>query len=135
MHWTARLEGLAIQYVRKTLSVEETEQTPPVRQYSLCIIKLLRSVDLRQWISVHIRRGDFAHWCYQVPVDDCFAPMSAFVRRVDEVKQEISQRKGIHVNHVIVTSDEKNATWWQVILNQGWYRVDSSDTVEQYGTW
>ncbi|KJA28528.1 hypothetical protein HYPSUDRAFT_128961, partial [Hypholoma sublateritium FD-334 SS-4] len=116
MHWTARVEDLAIQYVRKALGVGETEQTPP-------------------YISVHIRHGDFSDWCHEVPIDDCFAPMAAIVRRVNEVKQEILERKKIHVKHVILTSDEKNATWWQAVLDQGWYRVNSSETVEQYGTW
>lgn len=61
--------------------------------------------------------------------------MAAIVRRVDEVKQEILERKGIHIKHVILTSDEKNTTWWHAVSNQGWYRVNSSETVEQYGTW
>jgi len=39
------------------------------------------------------------------------------------------------VNHVIMTSDEKNATWWGEVMSEGWYRIDHSKTVEQYGAW
>jgi hypothetical protein len=31
IHWTPRLENLADQYVRKTLGVEDSSRTPPVR--------------------------------------------------------------------------------------------------------
>ena len=31
MHWTPRLENLAYQYVRKSLGVEDSSKTPPVR--------------------------------------------------------------------------------------------------------
>jgi len=66
---------------------------------------------------------------------DCFAPISVIARRVQEVKQELWERKGLVVNHVIITSDEKNATWWDDINAQGWFRVDHSETVEIYGAW
>jgi len=39
------------------------------------------------------------------------------------------------VNHVIMTSDEKNATWWEDVVAQGWFQVDHSKTVEIYGAW
>jgi hypothetical protein len=116
MHWTPRLENLADQYVRKTLGVEDSSRTPP-------------------WIAIHIRHGDFANWCGTVPLHDCFAPISVIARRVEEVKQELLERKGLVVNHVIVTSDEKNATWWDDVVTQGWFRVDHSETVEIYGAW
>jgi len=116
MHWNPQLENLADQYVRKTLGVEDSSRTP-------------------HWIAIHIRHGDFANWCGTVPVPECFAPISVIARRVEEVKQELLERKGLVVNHVILTSDEKNATWWDDVAAQGWYRVDHSKTVEIYGAW
>jgi len=56
-------------------------------------------------------------------------------RRVDEVKAEIKQRKGITVNHVIMTSDDKNATWWEEVRAQNWYSIDHSKTKETLGVW
>ena len=70
-----------------------------------------------------------------MPVHDCFAPISVIARRVEEVKQELLERKGLVVNHVIMTSDEKNATFWDDVVAQGWFRVDHSETVEIYGAW
>ena len=35
MHWTPRLEGLADQYVRQSLGVEDSSETPPVRDVAL----------------------------------------------------------------------------------------------------
>lgn len=68
-------------------------------------------------------------------MDECFAPIAVIGRRVNEVKQEILEQKGIAVKHVIMTSDEKNPAWWQAVLREGWYRVDSSETVERHGAW
>jgi len=116
MRWTHRLENLADQYVRQTLGVEDSYMTPP-------------------WITIHIRHTDFADWCGTVPIPDCYAPIPVIARRVEEVKQELLTRKGLAVNHVIVTSDEKNATWWDDIGAQGWYRVDHSKTAEIHGPW
>lgn len=70
-----------------------------------------------------------------VPVEDCFAPLSVIARRVEEVKQEILERKGIVVDRVVMTSDERNATWWEGVTAQGWYGLDHSQTVELYGGW
>ena len=56
-------------------------------------------------------------------------------RRVEEVKQELLERKRMIVNHVIMTSDEKNETWWGAVEDEGWLRIDHSKTVERYGAW
>jgi hypothetical protein len=55
---------------------------------------------------------------------------------VEEVKQELVQRKGLHVNHVIMTSDEIDPAWWREVEKQGWLRVDHSVTTEEEnGAW
>jgi len=68
-------------------------------------------------------------------VADCFASISVIKRRVEEVKQELLERKGMVVNHVIMTSDERNETWWEGVKAEGWYAIDHSKTVELYGAW
>jgi hypothetical protein len=133
MRWTPRLENLADQYVRQSLGVEDSSKTPPVRDVTFVWERILIVPD--QWIAIHIRHNDFADWCGTVPVLDCFSPISVIARRVEEVKQELLARKGLIVNHVIMTSDEKNATWWDDVVAQGWFRVDHSKTVEIYGAW
>jgi len=39
------------------------------------------------------------------------------------------------VNHVVVTSDERNATWWREVAQLGWFAPDHSETKEKYGEW
>ncbi|KAF8913143.1 hypothetical protein CPB84DRAFT_1812062 [Gymnopilus junonius] len=116
MHWTPRLVSLAEEYLRRAFGTQANDETPP-------------------WIAIHIRHGDFKDWCGSVPIEDCFAPLSVIARRVQEVKQEILDRKGIVVDHVVMTSDERNPTWWKDVTAQGWYGLDHSQTVELYGGW
>jgi hypothetical protein len=68
-------------------------------------------------------------------VEDCFAPLSVIARRVQEVQDELLERKGIVVNHVIMTSDEPNSTWWEDVASHGWLALDHSNTEELYGGW
>jgi hypothetical protein len=68
-------------------------------------------------------------------VDECFAPLSAIARRVDEVKAAVLQQKGLVVERVIITSDEKNNTWWEGVEPYGWHRMDHSNTAAEYGAW
>lgn len=72
-----------------------------------------------------MRHYDFASWCGDVPLDQCFAPLPVIARRVKEVQDELLINKGIRVNNVVMTSDEKNETWWkEVTENFGWKRLD-----------
>jgi hypothetical protein len=135
MHWNPWLENLTDSYVRRALGTPDNEATPPVSSLRFTVL-IIHSNDLRpQWIGIHIRHGDFKDWCGIVPVADCFAPISVIKRRVEEVKRELLERKGMVVNHVIMTSDERNATWWETVTAEGWYAIDHSKTVELYGSW
>ncbi|KAJ7492383.1 hypothetical protein FB451DRAFT_530310 [Mycena latifolia] len=117
MRWTPELEQLGDDCVRRTLGVEGDEPTPP-------------------FISVHMRHGDFKGWCAKgFSPDECFAPLSAVARRVDEVHAEILERKGIDVKHIIVTSDEKNSTWWDQVAELGWRSPHHPKTQDRYGGW
>jgi hypothetical protein len=88
-----------------------------------------------QYIGIHVRRKDFANWCGGVPVEDCFANITVIARRVREVKDELLSRKGLNVEHVIMTSDETDPQWWADVAAQGWLQVDHSMTVQMYGRW
>ncbi|TFK77388.1 hypothetical protein BDN72DRAFT_910534, partial [Pluteus cervinus] len=116
MYFTPRLLALADEYVRRAMGVSGGEATPP-------------------FVSVHIRHADFSTYCGELPKDDCFAPISVIARRVREVQDEMWEKKGIQINHVMVTSDERNETWWQEIYAQGWLSPDHSRTKELYGEW
>ncbi|KAJ7648342.1 hypothetical protein DFH06DRAFT_1095762 [Mycena polygramma] len=115
LRWNPRVEDLAQQYVRRAFGLTAADAIPP-------------------YITIHVRHGDFKDWCRR-PVDECFAPLSAFARRVEEVKAELLQTKGIAVQHVVMTSDEKDRAWWNVVAQYGWVGVDHSTTVEKHGMW
>ncbi|KAJ7821378.1 hypothetical protein B0H14DRAFT_3875937 [Mycena olivaceomarginata] len=115
LHWNPRIEGLSRDYIGQALGLPAGAAIPP-------------------YIAIHVRRGDFKDWCHR-PVDECFAPLSAFARRVDEVKEELARVKGIAVEHVILTSDEKDEGWWAEAVAYGWHRIDHSTTVATYGAW
>ncbi|KAJ6547863.1 hypothetical protein B0H10DRAFT_2170100 [Mycena sp. CBHHK59/15] len=67
------------------------------------------------YISVHVRHGDFKQHC--------------------QVRAELLANKGIAVDKVIMTSDERNGTWWEAVAAQGWVRPDHAQTVARHGLW
>jgi hypothetical protein len=118
----------------RRLSLRRTNQP---RLYARPLFHGLLSFNnpLLQYIAVHVRHGDFGGWCGDVPVKDCFAPLSVIARRVDEVQEELWTTKRIVVDRVIVTSDEQDPTWWDAVSELGWVRPDHSRTVEWHGEW
>ncbi|KAJ7142920.1 hypothetical protein C8R44DRAFT_726217 [Mycena epipterygia] len=111
IHFTSEIQEIAASYTRRILTVEPHEPIPP-------------------YIAVHVRQGDFGIWCNigGVTVEQCFAPLDAFVRRVEEVREEIANRTGI-------TSDEESSVWWNSMYELGWFSPDHSNTVEHHGPW
>jgi len=106
----------------------------PSCEWLLYLVEGSRS-DIQKYIGIHVRHRDFRNWCGQVPVDDCFASIAVLARRVEEIKIELRESRGITVEHVIMTSDEKDESWWEQVAKQGWYIIDHSGTVERYGAW
>ncbi|KAK7051883.1 hypothetical protein R3P38DRAFT_1630687 [Favolaschia claudopus] len=115
LHWNPRIEALSRDYLRQTFDLRENEDIPP-------------------YIAVHVRHGDFGTWCTR-PREECFAPLSTYARRVDEVKSELLTKKNLSVQHVIVTSDETESKFWDEVRGLGWYQVDHSETIERFGGW
>jgi len=115
MRWNPHLKQVAEQYVRRTVGSPEDQPTPP-------------------WIGIHMRHGDFKTWCGE-DLSECFPSFPAISRRVEEVKAEVLQLKGIVVEHVIMTSDETDPVWWDGVKAQGWFGLDHSNTTELYGPW
>ena len=70
-----------------------------------------------------------------MPLVDCYANITVIARRVQEVKDELLERKGLDVKYVIMTSDETDPEWWAEVKAQGWLTVDHSYTVKLYGKW
>ncbi|KAJ3787141.1 hypothetical protein GGU10DRAFT_349647 [Lentinula aff. detonsa] len=115
MHWVPSIQNLANIYLNRAFGVPEDEPTPP-------------------YIAIHVRHYDFIDQC-KVPIEECFATIPVIARRVREMQDQILEEKGIVVNHVVMTSDEKEETWWQEVADQNWSTPDHSRTKELYGDW
>ncbi|KIY44583.1 hypothetical protein FISHEDRAFT_51260 [Fistulina hepatica ATCC 64428] len=102
-------------YTRKALDLEKSNSLPP-------------------YISVHIRRGDFAKQC---PEGRCYIPLSRYDLQVKAVQQELLERRGLNVEHVIVSSDDTSHEFWEEIRSLGWSYVDheAEKTAEKLGQW
>ncbi|KAJ7608219.1 hypothetical protein FB45DRAFT_946997 [Roridomyces roridus] len=119
MTWSKEVRNAGEKYTRQTLGIEEGEAIPP-------------------YIAVHIRRGDFAVLCdltYHTPLEECLAPLHAYVRRVEEVRAELVEKTGMRVDRVMVTSNEQDEGWWREVAELGWVTLDHQRTVEEYGPW
>ncbi|KAG8751146.1 hypothetical protein FRC12_012582 [Ceratobasidium sp. 428] len=122
LHWRPSLLELANQYLRRHFRVTETSPIPP-------------------FISVHVRRTDFEGGCYtEKDREKCFAPVKAYERRVNEIKQGLlAQPNGVNVTKVLVTSDERDPKWWDQVAalgpEWGWIDHDSEQTVQKHNKW
>ncbi|KAG6330421.1 hypothetical protein ID866_8669 [Astraeus odoratus] len=118
MRWNTTLEKLAEGYARHAMNVPENDPTPP-------------------YISIHVRHGDFKAHCHDMALEECYAPLSVYARRVAEVQEELFEKKGINVTNVIMTSDEGDPEWWAEVRELGWTWVDyaAEQVVEKYGKW
>ncbi|KAF8236024.1 hypothetical protein L208DRAFT_1391449 [Tricholoma matsutake] len=113
--------------------------TDPVKQLATAHVRRALKVttdELPPFITVHARRGDFEHQCWDVP-SQCLAPLSAFVRRVEEVKNSLFLKHGLNVSEVLLTSDEKDPAFWQQVTEEGWRYIDhnAEKTLRRYGEW
>ncbi|KAJ6520709.1 hypothetical protein DFH09DRAFT_939656, partial [Mycena vulgaris] len=116
LHWAPKIEALAQQYLRSAFGLPPSAPIPP-------------------YIAIHVRHGDFHHWCGSVPLSECFAPLPVIARRVDEVRADLLKRKGLKVDRVVMTSDEKDDAWWAPVRALGWAVPDHSDTVRLHDKW
>ena len=56
---------------------------------------------------------------------------------MEKIREEIRQKKGIDLQKVVMTSDEKDPEWWRQVREQGWYAPDHVEqkTAELMGEW
>ncbi|KAF8758465.1 GDP-fucose protein O-fucosyltransferase [Rhizoctonia solani] len=122
LHWTSQLLELAQGYLRRHFKVKDGEPIPP-------------------FISVHVRRADFAGWCpSNMSREACFATPDDYAKRVREVQASLRlQSTPIDVRSVLVTSDERDPGWWEEMAEfgpeWGWVDHKAEGTVEKYGKW
>ncbi|KAL1746914.1 hypothetical protein HDZ31DRAFT_80849 [Schizophyllum fasciatum] len=88
--------------------------------------------EIPPFISVHMRRGDFGSWCKGVALDECLPSLPSYVQRVQEVKDELASR-GVHAEHVLVQSNERDLAFWEEVRSLGFANVDY--TQEEQDGW
>ncbi|TFK56645.1 hypothetical protein OE88DRAFT_1803321 [Heliocybe sulcata] len=123
--WTSKVENLAMYYLRRALRV------PP-------------SADIPPYIAIHSRHGDFGIFCGDIPDGvpafiHCFVSVSRIAESVSEIQQELLERDGVTIpnSHVIMTSDETDPAWWDLVASHGYTWVDfkKERVVETLGAW
>jgi len=104
-HFTPLLLDGAKRHLRKLFDISPREALPP-------------------FIAIHIRRGDFGGWCSGKPIDECFAPLSAYGVRVKEIQEELLSKKDLHVRHVVFSSDDDESSGlYKEAASLGWKRL------------
>ncbi|KAF8590438.1 hypothetical protein K439DRAFT_1403466 [Ramaria rubella] len=122
--------NLVGQYMTFTPHIEELTRALILRAFGMALTDPIPS-----YIGVHIRHTDFGSICNNKPWKNCFAPLSVFAARVAEIREILEIDHGIIVDKVLVTSDEKNQTWWDSVRELGWKSLEHNTTIEMYGTW
>ncbi|KZT30811.1 hypothetical protein NEOLEDRAFT_37108 [Neolentinus lepideus HHB14362 ss-1] len=123
--WTPKMETLAMYYLRRALKVSPSSDIPP-------------------YIAIHARHGDFDRFCGEVPDGIlssvyCFVSVSTIAEAVSQAQQEILERDGVSIpnEHVVMTSDERDPAWWDLVASHGFTWVDykREKVVEILGPW
>jgi hypothetical protein len=133
--WSKGMEDLATASLRSLLGVSEHEPIPPVSES--VVLDVAPLIAFPQFISIHARHNDFRDYCGDYTLKECYASILVIARRVEEVKAELYERKGLVVDRVVMTSDEKDEAWWEDVRRMGWVPVDHGAlrTVEAHGKW
>ncbi|KAG9040688.1 hypothetical protein FS837_000313, partial [Tulasnella sp. UAMH 9824] len=120
LHFTQKVEDIASEYLKRLFGISGQSET-----------------EIPPYISIHVRHSDFLYQCGDVQLEDCAAPLSAFARRVKQVQDELAILHGpdsplSRVQHVVVTSDERDPGWWAEVHKLGWLGTNEFD--EEIGT-
>lgn len=95
--------------------------------------------ELPPFIAVHVRRGDFAYFCSADGRQDCFPPLLAYKKHVNDVIEEIKLSRQVvpHGLRVLVMSDDESPEFWVEVRKEGWFHINHTmeRTWERFGEW
>ncbi|KAJ7070566.1 hypothetical protein C8F01DRAFT_1106888 [Mycena amicta] len=117
MYWNPKLENLVDDFLRVMFGLARGARIPP-------------------FISIHARHSDFEAFCDENAPDQCFTSVEMYQQKIDELKAEIFERKGITVEHVVMTSDEPRHGGIMLQRRDGMFPDhENMQTAELYGDW
>ncbi|KAG0365829.1 hypothetical protein BGZ54_006162 [Gamsiella multidivaricata] len=83
---------------------------------------LSRKSPLKDYITIHLRRGDIVVKCANQTVSDCITPLSEYKKQVDDILTGLS--KDAAQPNVVLVSDTESEDEKKEIDGYGWYRLD-----------
>ncbi|KAG0093091.1 hypothetical protein BGZ93_007036 [Podila epicladia] len=83
---------------------------------------LERKPESKDYIAIHLRRGDIEIKCLNSTKTDCIVPVSIYKKHVDAILALLPE--GTEKPNVVLVSDTKSEEEKQEIDSYGWYRLD-----------
>lgn len=83
---------------------------------------LERKPESKDYIAIHLRRGDIEVKCLNSTKSDCIVPISIYKQHVDAILALLPE--GAEKPNVVLVSDTKSEEEKQEIDRYGWYRLD-----------
>ncbi|KAF9962958.1 hypothetical protein BGZ70_007754 [Mortierella alpina] len=83
---------------------------------------LSRKPPLKEYIAIHLRRGDIAIKCLNQTSMDCIVPLTEYKAHVDAILASLPEDS--EKPHVVLVSDTQSEQEKSEIDSYGWYRLD-----------
>ncbi|KAG0256736.1 hypothetical protein BG011_004345 [Mortierella polycephala] len=83
---------------------------------------LSRKPPLKDYIAIHLRRGDIEIKCQNQAKSDCTIPISVYKAQVDAILADLD--KNVEPPNVVLVSDTQSKEEKKEIDGYGWYRLD-----------
>jgi len=91
-------------------------------QGSMAETFLSRKPPVKEYIAIHLRRGDIAIKCLNQTSKDCIVPLTEYKAHVDAILASLP--KDSEKPHVVLVSDTQSEQEKSEIDSYGWYRLD-----------
>ncbi|KAF9279155.1 hypothetical protein BGZ68_008093 [Mortierella alpina] len=88
---------------------------------------LSRKPPIKDYIAIHLRRGDIAIKCLNQTSQDCIVPLAEYKAHVDAILASLPKHS--EKPHVVLVSDTQSEQEKSEIDSYGWYRLDHAKDV------
>lgn len=112
--WHADVDQAADDYLRRLFELKKGVHVPEVSWDGTLLTLLFTDAvctSTWQFVTVHIRRGDFAKSCGTTGSKDCLATIATYKQAVHRVRAQVLDDAGTYARAVVVTTDEKDPVY------------------------